>query len=333
MKLSVIVPVYNVEKFLPRCLDSLLRQGMELGEWEIICVNDGSPDNCAVILAEYEQKHPDIFKIITQENKGLGEARNAGMRLARGTWITFVDSDDYLLDGGYKYLLEHYDRDEVDVVAFEHYHVVTDGIERAYKDAPVEGRILYEGDGAEAYNRYELPFVWTKLYKKSFIQEHKLVFNSIYLEDEFFNMQVFGFNPRLIYTDCRVYAYEINNENSLMHEANKQKVLIQMDGILCGLEYMNALLQKENIAIDLAVKRDISIFVDQFYRKAFRVQLTWKEWKHNIGRLKKMPIHKASYGTTKIYKMVAALKNISGGSYLAYVVISGTYRKFIYRKV
>ena len=64
MKLSVIVPVYNVEKFLPRCLDSLLRQGMEVGEWEVICVNDGSPDNCAAILAEYEKKYPDIFKVI-----------------------------------------------------------------------------------------------------------------------------------------------------------------------------------------------------------------------------------------------------------------------------
>ena len=63
MILSVIVPVYNVEKYLSRCLDSLLRQGMEAGEWEVICVNDGSPDNCGAILAEYEAKHPDIFKV------------------------------------------------------------------------------------------------------------------------------------------------------------------------------------------------------------------------------------------------------------------------------
>jgi len=62
MKLSVIVPVYNVEKYLPRCLESLLRQGMETGEWEVICVNDGSPDNCGAILAEYEQKYPDILR-------------------------------------------------------------------------------------------------------------------------------------------------------------------------------------------------------------------------------------------------------------------------------
>ena len=82
MKLSVIVPVYNVEKFLPRCLDSLLRQGLEVGEYEVICVNDGSPDGSAAILAEYEKKHPEVFKVITQENRGSGAARNAGLKVA-----------------------------------------------------------------------------------------------------------------------------------------------------------------------------------------------------------------------------------------------------------
>ena len=108
MKLSVIVPVYNVERFLPRCLDSLLRQGMEAGEWEVICVNDGSPDNSAAILAEYEKKYPDVFKVITQENQGLGGARNTGTALAQGEWIAYLDSDDYIIDGAYRYLLDHF---------------------------------------------------------------------------------------------------------------------------------------------------------------------------------------------------------------------------------
>ena len=127
MKLSVIVPVYNVEKFLPRCLDSLLRQGLEVGEYEVICVNDGSPDNCAPILAEYEQKFPGIFRVITQENQGLGEARNTGMKAAQGEWITFVDSDDYVIDSGYKYLLGHFCDERMDVLQFRNVPVYTDG--------------------------------------------------------------------------------------------------------------------------------------------------------------------------------------------------------------
>ena len=108
MKLSVIVPVYNVEKYLPRCLDSLLRQGMESGDGEVICVNDGFPDNSAAILADYQQRHPDIFKVITQENMGVGEARNIGMRIARGEYIGFVDSDDFVAENSYSYLCEHF---------------------------------------------------------------------------------------------------------------------------------------------------------------------------------------------------------------------------------
>ena len=131
IKLSVIVPVYNVEPFLPRCLDSLLRQGMkgadsaealERGEseWEVICVNDGSPDNCATILAEYERKYPDIFKVITQKNWGLGEARNTGMKVAQGEWIGFVDSDDYVVDGAYKQICHQFLDDTIDVLQFRY---------------------------------------------------------------------------------------------------------------------------------------------------------------------------------------------------------------------
>ena len=108
MKLSVSVPVYNVEKFLPRCLDSLLRQGMEVGEYEIICVNDGSPDGCGKILADYERKHPDLINVITQKNGGLSAARNTGMLRARGEYLVFIDSDDYVVDGAFRYLYDHF---------------------------------------------------------------------------------------------------------------------------------------------------------------------------------------------------------------------------------
>lgn len=91
MKLSIIVPVYNVEKYLSRCFDSLLRQNLEVGEYEVICVNDGSPDNSAQILIDYESKYPDVFKVITQDNQGVSVARNRGLAIAKGEWIAFVD--------------------------------------------------------------------------------------------------------------------------------------------------------------------------------------------------------------------------------------------------
>ena len=90
--LSVIVPVYNAEKFLARCLDSLLEQGVE--DYEIVCVNDGSTDGSGEILQRYKRKNPTVIKVLEQENRGLPAARNEGMRIARGDVLAFCDADD-----------------------------------------------------------------------------------------------------------------------------------------------------------------------------------------------------------------------------------------------
>lgn len=92
-KISIIIPVYKVEEYLPACLDSVLSQTFT--DWEAVCVNDGSPDNCGSILAEYFQKDNRI-KVITQENQGVSVARNKAMEVAKGEYISFLDPDDEL---------------------------------------------------------------------------------------------------------------------------------------------------------------------------------------------------------------------------------------------
>ena len=93
-KLSVIVPVYNVEKYLKRCLNSLINQSLE--DIEVICINDGSKDKCLDILKVYEKKYPDIIKVIDKQNEGVWKARMDGIKKATGEYIGFVDSDDYV---------------------------------------------------------------------------------------------------------------------------------------------------------------------------------------------------------------------------------------------
>ena len=91
--ISIIIPVYNTAQYLAECLDSVLAQGFK--DIEIICVNDGSTDNSAAILKKYQKKDKRI-KVITQKNKGLSGARNAGLKAATGKWVCFLDSDDIL---------------------------------------------------------------------------------------------------------------------------------------------------------------------------------------------------------------------------------------------
>ena len=95
LKLSVIVPIYNVENYLHKCIDSLLQQDLSADEYEIILVDDGSPDRCGEICDEYATKHSNV-QVIHRENGGLGAARNSGIDVAQGIFVQFVDSDDYL---------------------------------------------------------------------------------------------------------------------------------------------------------------------------------------------------------------------------------------------
>lgn len=103
MKLSIIIPVYRVEATLDRCVESVLNQ--HLDDFEVILIDDGSPDNCPKKCDTWAQKDPHI-QVIHQENKGLSEARNAGINLAKGQYITFVDSDDLIADHTYESLMQ-----------------------------------------------------------------------------------------------------------------------------------------------------------------------------------------------------------------------------------
>ena len=93
-KLTVMIPVYNVENYLKKCLDSVIYP--ELGDYEIVLVNDGSTDKSGEICDEYAQRFPALIRVITTPNGGLGKARDVGIDAARGEYILFLDSDDYL---------------------------------------------------------------------------------------------------------------------------------------------------------------------------------------------------------------------------------------------
>ena len=116
VKLSVVIPVYNVESTLKQCVDSVLRQNYEY--MEVILVDDGSPDGCPQICDTYAQNHPQV-KAIHQANGGLSAARNAGIGIAQGEYITFVDSDDWLQEGTYSTLMGILDsHPDLDLIEF-----------------------------------------------------------------------------------------------------------------------------------------------------------------------------------------------------------------------
>ena len=325
MKLSVIVPVYNVEKFLPRCLDSLLRQGMKEGEWEVICVNDGSPDNCGAILEEYKKKHPSIFRVMTQENQGLGGARNTGTAVAQGEYIGYLDSDDYMIDGAYSYLLEQFCQSNAkgvkpDVLIFGYRYVRTDGTTVADPDAKPDGVITFEGDGADAYRDNPLAFVWTKFYRHDFLLQHNIQSKIVICQDELFNFDVFKHHPYTRIVTCPVCRYEQGNLNSIQKTVNKEKVLVQLNDLYYNIGLMKKYLQGEDTDMTIAAERNINNFLNVYNKKLLSVSLTRDEWRRYTQVLH-LARQKSVYGDSQVGKLIAGLKNMATHSYPEYLLV------------
>lgn len=239
MKLSVIIPIYNAERYLSRCLDSLLRQEMPEGEYELVCVDDGSCDGSGKILEEYAQRHPGVIRVVRQENAGAPMARNRGMDEAKGEVITFCDADDYVVDGAYRFLLDIYWSGDVDVVKFQ--SVTMDRyMQKEWKEPEMlSGDVLYDGDGHGFYNRKMQYFVWSNLYRRSFLEKHGIRFKDMMLgEDTMFCLDVFMGNPRTKEVSTNVYRYAVV-EGSLTKTRNVAAMKRIVDSYMMLFDALN----------------------------------------------------------------------------------------------
>lgn len=231
VKLSIIVPVYNVSKYLAKCLDSLICQDLKLEEYEIIVVNDGSTDNSEEISRQYEEKYSNI-KVVCQENQGLSGARNTGVKIALGKYIQFVDSDDYLEPNVLRTLVDKMETNNLEVLRFnyqnvnENYEVYEPYKEHKpyvdYRDEVCDGlTFLTERLG---YACYAVQF----LIKSELLKKEGNTFKSgIYFEDTEWTPRILTQAKRVTSTDLMVYNYLLRQgsiTNSVSIE-KKRKVL------------------------------------------------------------------------------------------------------------
>lgn len=214
--ISVIVPVYKVEKYLKPCVDSILNQTYK--NLEIILVDDGSPDNCPKICDEFIEKDNRI-KVIHKENGGLSDARNAGIDIATGEYLAFVDSDDYIDSCMYERLLEKLIENNADVAMCYAKNIYDDDCD-FYDVEQKEIDIYDSNDIFKALFKKELNnFAWNKLYKKSLFSEIRYPKGKIY-EDLFTTYRIFGLCERAVLDRTQMYYYRVRSE-SIMGKARK----------------------------------------------------------------------------------------------------------------
>lgn len=209
-KVSIIVPVYNVEEFLRKCLDSLVNQTLQ--DIEIIAVNDGSTDESGSILIEYEKKYFPKIRVFEKENGGLSDARNYGMEFATGDYIAFLDSDDYVDVTIYEKLYNKAIKEKSDFV-------VCDFIWKYPNKEVIDKKPEYQDKhGMLAYGRV---VAWNKLIKKELIEKSKIKFpKGLRYEDVEFFYKLLPYINKYSYVD-EPLIYYIQRVNSIANTQNK----------------------------------------------------------------------------------------------------------------
>lgn len=265
-KVSILVPVYNVEKYLPRCIDSVLSQ--DFSDYELILVDDGSPDNSPRICDEYAQKDNRI-KVVHKKNGGLVSARLAGFEASKGKYLMFLDSDDYLLPNAltvlYEKIEEGYDIVKGNDVRFC-------GEWTRIEKPPLVGKEIIEKKDylTSVLNYAVLPYLWGGLYKRELFTEDVFRKNQdiSLCEDWLTNIFIWNKVNRFFAIDKEVYAYFIN-----------QKSLMQQNVI--SFEYLKKLRNRITRCVDnndIDINRQISLtFIISYIRGMFVPEQKWNQ--------------------------------------------------------
>ena len=219
-KITIVIPVYNVEEYLGKCVDSILKQKFD--KIEIIIVDDGSTDQSLIIAQKYQKKYQEIIRVIPQDNKGQGGARNTGIRNATGKYLLFVDSDDTIKKGMLKTLYYNMENSNADVILF--------GIE--YVDE--KGRVLLHrtefDDKYKEFTLQEQPYlftkdgyIWDKMYRTELFLKNDIWFpERMWYEDLNVESKILLCANKIVFVNEIFYEY-LQRNGSTMHNCAVEK--------------------------------------------------------------------------------------------------------------
>lgn len=231
MKLSIILPVYNAEQYIGKCLDSVL--GQKFRDFEVILINDGSKDNSASICKAYAQRDKRIV-FVDQPNQGVAMARNKGLNLAKGEYIGFVDADDTIESSMYENLFRPTLDNNIAIV-IAHYKICNEGSFSIPKTSLPIGRLL----NSDQIHQYALqsyytggdpliPALWNKIYKKEFLNECALMFHNqkaVRASDYWFNFEVFQATNSLFVIEESNYCYNNQVTGSIINSFRENQFI------------------------------------------------------------------------------------------------------------
>lgn len=260
-KVSVIMPVYNGEKYLKESVESVLNSTLE--DIELICVNDGSKDSSLKILRKYAKMDSRVV-VINQKNTGASGARQKALSRAKGEFVAFIDSDDIIDPEAYAVAYDYINDYEADIVVFGWRNFSDDGRETMRNDCKIDRlRIYYNWCGAK--KRRESIYLWNKLYRRSVIVDNNVQFNLNLrvCEDEGFNLCVYSQAKKILYIPYVFYNYRVNT-SSLMFTTSANKFIKSYREMW---KYVDSYYKEHNIKIGTFKKiiYFLSVYRDEFW--------------------------------------------------------------------
>lgn len=300
IKVSVIIPVYNAKDFLHDCIKSLLSQTLNVCEF--IFVNDGSTDNSAEIINEYKIGDNRII-LINQINKGISEARNAGIDVAKGEYIGFLDNDDFVKNDMFERLYETAQKDNLDIVVSK--TILGRDCKYIIKDSIFETGIFYQRDFIQSkiipnlLRVEDLFAVWNKIYKRSFVTLNNIHFpkNRIIEEDNMFNIQAFNKAEKVLFIDYAGYYYrEVAN--------SKSRQTIENDYFSKALEkyYFDYKKEYDLTISDIEIERLKAIrLIQRVFYLFYKCAVSRVSFKTKYNYIKKMVFHPKVFEIAKRY--------------------------------
>ncbi len=318
---SVIVPFYNVEGYIGRCLDTLVKQ--TLGDIEIILVNDGSKDRSKIVVDKYLKEYPEKIVYLEKENGGLSDARNYAIPYAKGEYIAFLDSDDYVEYTMYKDMYELAKKENSDMVECDFYW------EYPYKNKTKEDKGLIYNGKKEMIEKVRV-VAWNKLIKKDILEKSKIIFPKGYrYEDVEFTYKLVPYLNKVSFLKKPCVHY-IQREGSISNNQNERnKEIFDVLGHVIDFYKENDLYEEykdelEYIYIRYAFCSSLLRIVkikDQNIQQEL-LDLTWEKVNTNFPEWKKNPILKSKKDLKSIY-----LKTINKFTYEMYTTILSLFQK------
>lgn len=263
VKISIIVPAYNAEKYLERCLDSLVKQDLSADEYEIIVINDGSTDRTEDILHEYSNRYSHIH-CTTVKNSGVSEARNYGCREAKGKYFLFVDADDWIQSNILQYIYDSLEKDELDILVMDFQYWGEKGkLPKDFNKISDREILSFKVlSGVDFMQRFLPQVVWCNAYRTSFWRENNLEFLPIRHEDEEIIPRIFFYAKRIKFSSIVFYHY-YKNPDSFMMNYDEHASLYMLQAMESLDDFRKKCVKDENLNLffkNLIAKRLLTTF-------------------------------------------------------------------------